>query len=253
MSTAESRTPVQTDVLPPLLDWARLEAMDARAFQTAEPYPWANPQGLLTDEGFRALVEDLPDLTLFERSFGVARKHGQRPHDRYVLEWEPGVALPPVWQAFIDELRSDRYRRWLGHMIGTRHFALHFHWHFAPSAAEVSPHCDSKLKLGSHIFYLNTEDDWREEWGGATLILDDGGRFAKETAPDFEDFDAAHEARTLGNHSLLFRRRGDSWHGVRAVQCPEGHMRRVFIVVINDDSPWRQLKRWVKGRPRRGV
>jgi hypothetical protein len=227
--------------------------MDPASFQDAQPYPWTNPQGLLTEAGYRLLVEQLPDVDRFERAFGVARKHGQRPHDRYVLEWESGLELAPAWQAFVDELRGERYRRWLGHMIGTKYFTLHFHWHYAPGAAEVSPHCDSRLKLGSHIFYMNTAEDWREEWGGQTWILDDGGRFSKESAPDFEDFDAAHCSRTLENYSLLFRRRGDSWHGVRAVDCPEGHMRRVFIVVINDDSPWRRLKRWVKGKPRRGV
>jgi hypothetical protein len=40
----------------------------------------------------------------------------------------------------------------------------------------VSPHCDSPKKLGSHIFYLNTKEDWDPSWGGETLILDDGGR-----------------------------------------------------------------------------
>lgn len=250
MSTAELQP---HDDLPPLLDWARMDAMDPRAFQRAEPYPWVNPQGLLTEAGYRTLVAQLPEVSRFERSFGVARKNGQRPHDRFVLEWEEGLALAPAWEAFIETLRGDRYRRWLGDMIGTRHFALHFHWHYAPGASEVSPHCDSKLKLGSHIFYMNTAEDWREEWGGQTWVLDDGGRFPKESAPEFDDFDAAHTSTTLENYSLLFRRRGDSWHGVRAVDCPEGHMRRVFIVVINDDSPWRRLKRWVKGRPRRGV
>jgi hypothetical protein len=247
-------TALQSADLPrPILDFDRLEALDAGAFQARDPYPWLNEAGLLSESGYRALVEQLPAVERFERSFGVARKHGQRPHDRHVLEWHEGLELAPAWQAFVDELRGDRYRRWLARMIGTRHFNLHFHWHYAPSGGEVSPHCDSKLKLGSHIFYMNTHDDWREEWGGETLVLDDGGRFEKETAPEFEDFDASWTARTLENYSLLFRRRGDSWHGVRAVDCPEGHYRRVFIVVIDDDSPWRQLKRWVKGKERRGV
>ena len=236
-----------------LLDFEALEALDARAFQQRDPYPWLNEPGLLRPRAFERLVAEMPAVDRFERSFGVARKHGQRPHDRYVLEWTPGLELSESWARFIDELRSERYRSWMARMLGTRFFRLHFHWHYAPSGGEVSPHCDSRLKLGSHIFYLNTSDDWQEEWGGETLILDDGGRFSKESAPEFEDFDRAHVARTLENYSLLFRRRGDSWHGVRAVQCPEGRLRKVFIVVIDDDSPWRQLKRWAKGKERRGV
>jgi len=40
----------------------------------------------------------------------------------------------------------------------------------------------------------------------------------------------------LGNRSLLFTTRNDSWHGVKAIQCPEDRMRKVFIVVINKHS-----------------
>jgi hypothetical protein len=35
----------------------------------------------------------------------------------------------------------------------------------------------------------------------------------------------------LGNRSPLFARKEHSWHGVREIRCPEGHMRKVFIVV----------------------
>ena len=236
-----------------MLDFDHLEALDPRPFQVRDPYPWLNEPGMLRDAAFRTLVAELPAIDGFERSFGVPRKHGQRPHDRYVLEWEPGLALTPAWQAFLEELQGDRYRGWLGRMIGTRFFRLHFHWHYAPAGGEVSPHCDSRLKLGSHIFYMNTHEDWCEEWGGETLVLDDGGRFDKESAPDFDEFDATFRARTLENYSLLFRRRGDSWHGVRAIRCPEDRLRKVFIVVIDDDSPWRRVKRWARGRERRGV
>jgi len=234
-------------------DWPRMDALDARAFQQTRPYPWLNPVALLHEPAFRQLAAAMPDVTRFEKTFEIPRKHGQRPHNRYSLEWQPGLELPAVWQALVEEASSERYRRWLSNMIGTRWFSLHFHWHYAPSGGEVSPHCDSRLKLGSHIFYMNTHADWRPEWGGETLVLDPGGHLPADSAPDFDDFAAAHAAKTLENYSLLFVRRGDSWHGVRPVQCPEGFMRKVFIVVINDDSPWRRVKRWVKGRPKRGV
>ena len=59
--------------------------MDAAAFRAENPYPWANPEKLLTDDGFECLRATLPDPALFKRSFGVARKFGQNPHDRYTL------------------------------------------------------------------------------------------------------------------------------------------------------------------------
>jgi hypothetical protein len=72
-------------------------------------------------------------------------------------------------------------------------------------------------------------------------VLDDGGRFARSSAPEFEDFDRAIGSRALGNWSFLFTRRGDSWHGVKPLVCPEGRFRKVFIVVLNRPTWWRRL------------
>lgn len=235
-----------------MLAFEKFETLDPAHFQNTEPYPWANPQGLLTDEAFRALVRDLPDISRFEQPPDEMRKHGQRPHRRFSLEWQPGMELADSWSRFIAELRGPRYRDWLAEMIGTRKFALNFHWHYTPAGGEISPHCDSRRKLGSHIFYLNTDADWRAEWGGETLVLDDRGELPVDSAPEFEDFAASYAAQTLENYSLLFTRRANSWHGVRAVQCPEGFMRRVFIVVINESSAWRRVRRWLKRKPQTG-
>ena len=72
--------------------------------------------------------------------------------------------------------------------------------------------------------------------GGETVVLDDGGRLHPRSAPPFEAFDRAFPSQSLGNRSLIFTRRGNSWHGVREIRCPEGHMRKVFIVVLNRDG-----------------
>ncbi|WP_349616344.1 hypothetical protein [Azotobacter salinestris] len=229
------------------LDLEALERMDARAFQRQRPYPWANPAGLLTAEGHAALRDSLPSLESFTAVFGKARRHGQQSHDRLALEYSPGLELSPHWQAFVDELSGPHYRQFMTRMLGTRAFRLRFHWHYTPARCSVSPHCDAREKLGSHIFYFNTEDDWRAEWGGQTLVLDDGGRFDSRSAPAFEDFERIIESRALGNYSLLFRRRGNSWHGVRELSCPPGHYRKVFIVVIDERRPLRQLSQRIKG------
>jgi hypothetical protein len=60
-------------------------------------------------------------------------------------------------------------------------------------------------------------------------------------------------AETMDNHSLIFGRRGNSWHGVREIRCPEGAFRKVFIVVFEDYRALRMLGkralRLVKGKP----
>ena len=223
------------------LDRARLEAIEPAAFLAQKPYPWINPEALLREEGYRALLETLPGLELFDRKFGVERAHGQQSHDRFALEYDPALELRSPWHEFVAELGSPVYRDFLARLFGTGRLRLDYHWHYTPSGCSVSPHCDAKHKLGSHIFYFNTDDDWDPTWGGETLILDDGGRFPRNSAPRFEDFERVTAAQGLGNRSLLFRRGATSWHGVREIRCPADRLRKVFIVVIQRVG-WRE--RW---------
>jgi hypothetical protein len=226
------------------IDFNRLQQLSPAEFQNARPYPWINPQGVLTDDGFRRLIATSPSIEQLHPYFGVARKHGQQSHDRYVLEYRPDLDLAPEWKAFIAELQSTEYMSFLRRISGLPSLSLRFHWHYTPRGCSVSPHCDAQHKIGSHIFYLNAADEWKEEWGGQTVVLDDGGRFERRSSPRFEDFDREIDAKTLGNYSFLFARRGNSWHGVRAIECPDGFYRKVFIVVINDRwRAWR--KQWL--------
>lgn len=226
------------------LDFERINKIDPLAFQSERPYPWINPEELLTKEGYERLLDTLPDVSLFERHFDDIRKHGQKSHDRFTLEYHDDLEVSAPWKEFLAELRGDDYRKFLRDLLGVRSLQLNFHWHYTPNGCSVSPHCDVKRKLGSHIFYFNTEEDWDSAWGGETLILDDGGRFGYKSAPRFEDFDRVVASAALGNRSLLFARKEASWHGVREIRCPEGALRKVFIVVIN---------RWSLGRAVRSL
>jgi len=213
------------------LDRDALDALDARDFRSRRPYPWLSPTALLTEGGFLELAAALPPVSRFTEVFGKARKHGQKPHDRYALEWEPGLELPRPWCEFIDELRGEVYRDFLARMLGTP-VRLRFHWHYTPRGCSVSPHCDARRKIGSHIFYFNPVGEWDPAWGGQTLVLDDRGTFHRDSNPDFDAFDCVAASEVTGNSSFLFLRNGNSWHGVREVTAPEGLFRRVFIVVF---------------------
>jgi hypothetical protein len=230
-----------------------LAAIKPGDFQSSEPYPWVNPQGFLTDQGYRELLDTMPDIARFRAFFGKQRKHGQASHDRYVLDYEDGMSLARPWQDFIDELKSDVYRRFICGLLGVSTVRFRFHWHYTPDGGEVSPHCDSKGKIGSQIFYMNTAEDWQPGWGGETIVLDDGGRISPDNNPAFEDFIAAYPAETIDNHSLLFGRRGNSWHGVKRIHCPEGAYRKVFIVVFEEHRPLKmagkRVKRLLSGKP----
>ena len=227
----------------PYLDRHRLNTIDPAAFQAREPYPWINPQGLLTLEGYHTLLEHLPTQEQFTPSFGKPRAHGQRSHDRFLLAYHDSLPVAQAWKDFITELRGPTYQNFLSRLLGTRAFALRFHWHYTPRGCSISPHCDAQDKLGSHIFYFNTEQDWDPSWGGQTLLLDDGGRFPRNSAPHIEDFDSVSASHAIGNSSLLFARNGSSWHAMRPLQCPADRLRKVFIVVVSRFGPVERIKR----------
>jgi len=223
------------------LDWERLNEIREESFWSESPYPWVNPHGLLLDDAYRALVENLPDVSLFQPSFGKRRKYGQPSHDRFVLDYDPALPIAGCWHEFAQELSSPPYREFLRRLFRVRDFSLRMHWHYMPAGCGVSPHCDARSKIGSHIFYLNQEEEWPSQWGGETLILDDCGRISHRSAPDFSCFERRIAARSTGNHSLLFARVDHSWHGVRPTSAPSDRLRKVFIVVVEKRASVLQL------------
>jgi hypothetical protein len=230
------------------LDLDALEAIDVEGFRRRKPYPWANPDKLLTDEGYTLLRQNMPDLALFERKFGYRRHAGQQPHDRYSLEYREGIAIPQPWVDFIAELRGDRYRNAIGRLLDARRPEFRFHWHYAPAGCSVSPHCDSRREYGSQLFYFNTEQDWDPSWGGETLVLDDGGRLDPHSAPAFEDFENIIACKSLGNVSTILQRSDRGWHGVRSLTCPDDRMRRIFIVVVNPGTLFWKVRDRLTGK-----
>jgi hypothetical protein len=238
---------------PSLLNNAVLDAIDTGEFQHQDPFPWVNPQFFISEARYQELLDTMPELSRFRAFFGKQRKHGQASHDRHILDYQRGMQLEQPWQDLIDELCSKTYRKFVCRLLGVSHVRFRFHWHFTPDGGEVSPHCDSRAKIGSQIFYLNTQQDWSREWGGETVVLDDAGKIDADNAPAFEDFIAEYPAETTHNHSLIFGRRGNSWHGVRRINCPPDHYRKVFIVVFEEYQPlkmaFKKFKRLLRGKP----
>ncbi|MEM6579892.1 MAG: hypothetical protein AAF699_01395 [Pseudomonadota bacterium] len=230
------------------LDISKLSKLKREDFMKVKPYPYHNAEGILTEEGFNTLLTNMPSLDLFKQNFGSKRRAGQTPHDRFSLEYEPGMPVPKPWQDFIAEMRGDAYRGQIARLLGARKVEFRFHWHYTPSGCDVSPHCDARREHGSHLFYFNSEQDWDPAWGGSTLVLDDGGRLDYNSAPDFEDFDDTIECQSIGNYSSLMLRTDHAWHAVKAIDCPDDAMRRVFIVVVNPVSLFWKVRDRVIGK-----
>lgn len=223
-----------------------LQSIDAAAFEANVPSPWASFDGLLTEDMFAELNATYPALDLFEKHTGMARFHSQRPHDRWYLALEhsiydnkkPGAAgcvaleqLHPSWQHFIATLReSEAYNEMIADTLCTRQFHLRFAWHVAGHGCDVSPHLDDPLKAGTHIFYFNTSENWKEEWGGQTLFL--GNPRTERMNPEIEDFAEQFAAPIVDNKSMLFRNTRAAWHGVADIKCEEGRQRRLFNAIF---------------------
>ncbi len=230
------------------LNRENLERISHEAFQRQQPYPWVNIQETLTHDAHELLRRTLPDVKLFDRKVGVKRDFGQGYHDRYILHYHPSLDLAKPWREFIRELHEKTYDSLVRRLFGLRRSApyiLTLEWYYAWQGCGVSPHCDARRKLGTHIFYFNSAEDWDSSWGGRILIMDDGGRLKAHSAPQFDDLKVAASLDPRGNGSLLFQRTAHSWHGVRPLESPPGRLRKLFIVTINVPTIqvlWRRLR-----------
>jgi hypothetical protein len=230
------------------LNRERVEKLSAEAFQKQHPYPWVNIPGTLTREGYEQLRTTLPDVSLFEPQVGLKRAHGQGYHDRYILHYHPGLPLSEPWKDFVAELRGEVYGRFFRRMLGTgpgQRLILTFEWYYAWQGCGVSPHCDARRKLATHIFYFNTDADWETNWGGNILIMDDGGSCKRHSAPSFDTLKVAASLDPRGNGSLLFQRTEHSWHGVRPLESPPEKLRKLFLITVNVPTLqvwWRRMR-----------
>jgi hypothetical protein len=226
-----------------------MDQVSAEAFQQQQPYPWVNLQNTLTPEGFEQLRAALPDISQFRRMVGVKRGHGQGYHDRAILHYRPDIALSQPWEDFVAELKGRYYESFLRRMLGVpagRQLILSMEWYYAWQGCGVSPHCDARRKLATHIFYFNTEQDWESNWGGRILLLDDDRRLKAHSGPSFEELKIAQSLDPRGNASLLFQRTEHSWHGVRPLESPSPDvLRKLFIITTNVPTfqvLWRRLR-----------
>jgi hypothetical protein len=215
------------------LNCERLQSLSAGNFQNRKPFPWVQIDNLLTPEGYALLHRTLPPFGQFEHRVGIPRGRGLAPHDRYLLHFHPGMKVEQPWVDLIGELQGPTYEAFLRRMFGEHRFLPTFEWHYARDGCGIAPHCDAARRLATQIFYFNTEEDWRPDWGGQILILDSGWHFNPITGPRFEQFGIAASVEPLGNGSLLLQRTRHAWHGMRPLDCPPNKLHRLFVVTVN--------------------
>ena len=245
------------------IDYQLIESFDQECFRQNQPFPWYNFHNFLTTEGFEQLLKDFPPLELFEKHQGLERVYGQRPHNRYYLAYETSVYhqiehkdqgivdyknLPTSWQMFIQELETSQgYQNFIKSLFEVTDFQIRYAWHMGVTNSEVSPHRDAEQKIGTHILYFNTSDDWDTAWDGATLVL--GNKLNDAMNPDFSDFATVIPSQLTNSHSFIFKNTPNAWHGVKPLTCPEGNYRRLFNIIFEfprAKSPLSVPKKWLK-------
>jgi hypothetical protein len=226
-------------------------------FTQRQPFPWYNFRSFLKENAFQQLYREFPALDFFETHEGLYRKYGQRSHDRYYLAYEETIyqyikrehaddlppkgvihhhQLPKPWQDFMSALEGDpQYRQFICDLLGTDSFKARYAWHVATAGRSVSPHLDTSEKIGTHIFYFNTRDDWKREWGGSTLVLSD--KNYKGMNPEISDFGKVEAVEVLNNRSFLFKNQPEAWHAVDTINCPPNSYRRIFNVIFEAAKP----------------
>lgn len=213
------------------LNTKTLDAISESDFSQREPFPWVNPQGALTDEGYRMLAKEPIDPALFEKDYGRIRAYAFDAHNRYRLHYPAHLArYPDVWKEFIREIHSPYYRNFLSRLFGVDDFLIRIEWHYSVEEGAVSPHLDGPNTIGAHLFYFLPEGEWNAQWGGETLVLVPRHPIPKNVSPSFDDFTAT-PVESRGNRSLLFRNTPHSWHGVRNISAPHG-VRRLLMTVF---------------------
>lgn len=218
-----------------------------------DDFYWSEFPGFLTESFNNTLRDSYPQLSFFDKHVGIDRGNA-RSHDRFYLSLGDSKyhrdrsifswftkkrgsvhvsSLGKSWQLFIQILQGPEYRSFVDKCLKTSDYDIRFAWHMGFSGAEICPHLDNSLKLGTHIFYFNSVLDWKPEWGGQTVIL--VGPQNDSECPEFDAFTTSYEVSNIGNNSLFFRNSPSAWHGVRPLQAPAETYRRIFTVVF--DTP----------------
>jgi hypothetical protein len=79
-------------------------------------------------------------------------------------------------------------------------------------------------------------------------VLDDGGKLDYNSAPGLEEFKGEIACESIGNYSALMKRTDHAWHAVRPITCPEGELRKIFILVVNPNSLFWKVRDRIIGK-----
>ena len=203
--------------------------------------PHANFVDFIQPKTFKKLRDEFPQDKLFKDEVPEYRKYGQRPHCRRFMCWgetqnskyfKPYMIdlkiLPDIWQQFCNYIVTNaEYRYFIRETLRVNDFKIRLDFHRTRKVLDVSPHIDSKGKIGSHLFYFMPKE-WEDGDGGKTIFY--RGKKVNRMNPEPQDFEDAVTCSVIGNRSCLFKNTEEGWHGVTQVKSSLD--RQIFNLVI---------------------
>ena len=226
-----------------------MSGLDAAAFQQQRPYPWlAIREGFLTADGFPRLADRCRSRSWFDKRFGEAqaRPGAARPSGAGI---RPDLPLAQPWRELSTNSAALRIEAFSERMFGRRALRLILHWHYTPNGCSVSPHCDARRKLGSHIFYFNTDKNWQPDWGGETLHPRRQRPLSRRFGAQVRGLRPGHAGQGHRQFQLCCSmRRERSWHGAKEITLPARSLAQgVHRVVIEDWDLKASVKSLLRG------
>jgi hypothetical protein len=144
----------------------------------------------------------------------------------------------PQFKRVFDELQSDKFRLFLSKLSGINDLISDpilagGGLHQSPKSGFLDIHVDANfhpLHKDLHrrlniIIYVNKE--WQSHWGGDLELWNDVGNKPGELGAKVEP---------KFNRAVIFSTTRTSWHGVRPVNCPEGHSRKSLALYYYTDT-----------------
>lgn len=203
-------------------------------FHNTKPFPFINANGFL--KGFRTkLIDEYPKLGDMYRGEGngVVKVYST-DIDRLLNE----INFSQTWIDFMEDLLSREYKQFMADLADVNDFKILFEFAVGQDGYWLGAHPDTPRKKCVNLFYMNDSRDWKPEWGGRTIIMEDySGKKIEKQIPPEQTIAPKIFAENIESDGLIFKRSDYSWHGVETVTCPNpGFNRKVFIANVYDPS-----------------
>lgn len=191
-------------------------------FRSAQPFPWIKIDGFLQPDFASTVEKSYPP---FEVATGMGKQFQAVNENRKVQIVDYAKFPDPVKQ-LSDAVSNPKFLEDLAYITGMPNLLWDAEFsgggmHETAQSGWLDVHVDFNFHdtMKAHrrlniLVFLNPV--WNETWGGKLELW------------DLEVKNLAHGLMPIHNRCVIFETSDISWHGVSAVQCPNGVIRKSF-------------------------